>query len=282
MATGEYWGEEDECEQPADNAGASGGEFFGAQSPKAAHISLGLGLVAMAPLFLAYEYGLAVEPSLARSLSERALFRFFGLFPEWEMLLRQGTLAAAVVIGLVLCFRRGVVLIPGLARIFLEGLLGAVLFGPVLAFCVSLTGGFAGEVPVQSGDPSLAAAGRLIGGAAFEELLFRVALYGALFVTAKRVVTFFGVGENGARWSSEVICVVGSALAFAAFHLSAVAEFLGQGGGYAWDPGLFTWRTLAGVLLALIFRWRGPAVAAWSHGLFNLAVLLGAGPEVFL
>ena len=120
-----------------------------------------------------------------------------------------------------------------------------------------------------------------MGGAAFEELLFRVALYGALFVLARRLVSFFGAGELVARWSAEVLSVLGSALGFAAFHLSVVSSRIGPG-GYDWDPALFTWRALAGVLLAVIFRWRGPGVAAWSHGLFNLAVLLGAGPEVFL
>ena len=37
---------------------------------------------------------------------------------------------------------------------------------------------------------------------------------------------------------------------------------------------------LAGILLGLLFRWRGPGVAAWSHGLFNLALLLGIDPDV--
>ena len=36
------------------------------------------------------------------------------------------------------------------------------------------------------------------------------------------------------------------------------------------------------ILLGLLFRWRGVGVTAWTHGLFNLALLLGAGPDVFL
>ena len=36
------------------------------------------------------------------------------------------------------------------------------------------------------------------------------------------------------------------------------------------------------LLLALLFLWRGPGVAAWTHGLFNFALILGAGPEVLL
>ena len=41
------------------------------------------------------------------------------------------------------------------------------------------------------------------------------------------------------------------------------------------------WRLLAGILLAGLFRWRGLGVCAWAHGLFNLGLVLGAGPGVF-
>ena len=68
---------------------------------------------------------------------------------------------------------------------------------------------------------------------------------------------------------------------FAAFHLDVVTRLLGVG-GEDFDRGLFLWRLLAGLSLAALFRWRGLAVAAWAHGLFNGALLLGAGPGVFL
>jgi hypothetical protein len=280
MSTGEYWDEEDEWEE---EASPSQGRFADGEpnTERGSHSSLALGVVAMAPLFVAYEYGLAKDPELLRSLSERAIFRLLSFLPDLEAWLRRGLLGVAVFAGIVMCFRRSVVLVPSLWRILLEGALGAVLFGPILALCMRLMGGFTGDVGANAGPASLADAGRLLGGAAFEELLFRVALYGALFVLVRRVVGFFGASEPVSRWSAEVLAVLGSALGFAAFHLSVISNRIGPG-GYDWDPTLFTWRALAGVLLALIFRWRGPGVAAWSHGLFNLAVLLGAGPEVFL
>ena len=36
----------------------------------------------------------------------------------------------------------------------------------------------------------------------------------------------------------------------------------------------------AGILLGLVFRLRGPGVAAWAHGLFNVALLVGVDPDV--
>jgi len=36
---------------------------------------------------------------------------------------------------------------------------------------------------------------------------------------------------------------------------------------------------MAGMCLALLFRWRGLAACAWAHAFFNLALVLGAGPE---
>ena len=75
--------------------------------------------------------------------------------------------------------------------------------------------------------------------------------------------------------------MLGSATLFAAAHLAAYTAWLGPG-GEPYDASVFTWRLLAGILLGLVFRWRGPGVAAWTHGLFNLALLLGAGPDVFL
>ena len=70
-----------------------------------------------------------------------------------------------------------------------------------------------------------------------------------------------------------------TSLAFAAVHLEVLASHLGPG-GEPYDPYVFLWRLLAGILLALLFRWRGPGVAAWCHACFNVALLLGAGAEV--
>ena len=53
-------------------------------------------------------------------------------------------------------------------------------------------------------------------------------------------------------------------------------------GGEVFSAPVFTWRLAAGILLGLLFRWRGIGAAAWAHGIFNLALSIGAGPDVFL
>jgi hypothetical protein len=244
------------------------------------HSSLSLGLLAMAPLFLAYELGLAADPGLLRGQSEQALFRVLSLAPDAETWLRRGALAALVLVALVSCFRRRVALAPSLSRVVLEGLAGAVVLGPALALGTRLLGVELAVEPMRTA-PTLAEAGRVLGGAAFEELLFRVLVYGALYVLARRLLLLLRAPERLAGLAGDLFAVGGSALGFAAVHLESWTAWISTA-GEPYDAGVFTWRLLAGVLLALLFRWRGPGVAAWSHGLFNLALLIGADPEVFL
>ena len=281
MSAGEYWDDEEEWEE--DPAASEGGSSWSSAVGRAEGFgtSLALGLVAMAPLFVAYEFGLARDAELPRTLSERTLFRLFAVLPDWESGLRQLTLIVGVVGALVLCFRRRVALFPSLLRVFVEGGLGAIALGPALAYGMRFLGGFDSEIDAVVGDTSLPIAARVLGGAAFEELLFRVGIFSVCYLLARRVVLFFGAGDRAASWSAEVIAVLGSALGFASIHVASLSSWLGSG-GEVWDPAVFTWRALAGVFLAILFRWRGPGVAAWSHGLFNLAVLIGAGPEVLL
>lgn len=259
----------------------AGGEWLPARlAEEDHHRSLSLGLLAMAPLFLAYEAGLASDPALLRGQSEQALFRLYSLAPALETGLRQGTLALVVLLALASCFRRRLALGPSLTRVLLEGLLGAVALGPALALGMRLLGVEVSVEPMTAA-PSLAEAGRVLGGAAFEELAFRVLLYGAVYVLVRRLLLLVRVPERAAGVAADLTAIAGSALAFAAVHLAAYTAWIGPA-GEAYDPGVFTWRLLAGVLLALLFRWRGPGVAAWSHGLFNLALLIGADPEVLL
>ena len=129
--------------------------------------------------------------------------------------------------------------------------------------------------------PGLQRTALVFGGAAYEELVFRLGLYSAAFLLARRTASFFGLPLRGARLCAEGAAVLVSSLAFAAFHLEGALRWLGQG-GEPFDAGLFLWRALAGALLALLFRWRGFGVAGWAHGLFNVSLLLGAGPGVFL
>jgi membrane protease YdiL (CAAX protease family) len=118
-------------------------------------------------------------------------------------------------------------------------------------------------------------------GAAWEELVFRVGLQSALFVLGVQLVHFFTASPTVSRALAEAGSIVIASLCFAAAHLATVTHVLGAG-GERFDAAVFSWRFLAGVLLGLVFRWRGPGVAAWAHALFDLALFVGAGPDVFL
>ncbi|MBI5362786.1 MAG: CPBP family intramembrane metalloprotease [Planctomycetes bacterium] len=160
-----------------------------------------------------------------------------------------------------------------------------MLLGPVLLGLLSFAGGLDAlrgvHMPTAPDGPGLARAAVLAGGAAWEELVFRLGLQG-LFVLLLLPVFPWWFGLSGAaRWVAEGGAVLASALVFAAAHLAVFTSVFGPG-GESFHAGVFPWRVLAGILLALLFRFRGPGVAAWTHAFFNLALAIGAGPEVFL
>lgn len=93
-----------------------------------------------------------------------------------------------------------------------------------------------------------------------EELVFRAGLLAGLIF----VLGLPGVPVG--RLAGNLIALAVSSLVFAAVH------HIGPGG----DPltaVTFTYRTFAGVLFGLIYLYRGLAVAAWTHALYDVLVL---------
>lgn len=248
---------------------------------------LALGFLAMLPLFVIYELSVRAGDGRVHNSAERLCFEALRAFPELVPWARVGALACGTVVALVICFRRRVAIVPGCARIFLEGLFGAVLLGPLMALAMRVGRSAVGPIEVRPGlpedAPELHEAGFALGGAAYEELVFRVFLYGLCFLLVRRALRFLGPdgASHGVLLGADLGAIVLSSLAFAAFHLRAFSAWLAPG-GEEFQPIVFTWRLVAGILLALLFRWRGPGVAAWTHGLFNVAVVIGAGPEILL
>lgn len=246
--------------------------------------SLALGFLAMLPLILVYEVAVAREFHGPRSTAELTLFRLLEVFGSHADQVRWLLLTVAGAVAFGYCLKRHLGLGPPLLRVAVEGALGALAIGPVLIGLVLLLGDWV-PPPDLGVDPSRAPqavrAAFVIGAGAYEELLFRVGAYSLLYMAGGAVLKFLGLQGPVARWGAEVTGLLGSSLLFAASHLAAFTAWLGPG-GEAFDLSVFTWRLLAGILLGLLFRWRGVGVAAWTHGLFNLALLLGAGPDVFL
>jgi hypothetical protein len=242
-----------------------------------------LGFLAMLPLFAAYEAGVAASGG-ARNLAEVVVALPVETFVEPVTLARRLGLAVAAAVAAWTVFHAELGLAPRVFRTALEGLLAAVVLGPLLLVLLAFAGGLDAlrdvQMPLAPG-PDLGRAALLAGGAAWEELVFRMGLQSLFFVALRPLLAYWIASDTAARWGAEVGSVAASALVFAAAHLAVFTQVLGPG-GEPWHPGVFPWRVAAGILLSALFRWRGPGVAAWAHAFFNLALSIGAGPQVFL
>ncbi|HUR27754.1 MAG TPA: CPBP family glutamic-type intramembrane protease [Planctomycetota bacterium] len=239
--------------------------------------------LAMLPLFLCYELGVRAQGTGRRNAAEVLLGLWLEPVRPWADGIRWGLLAAFAIVALHLCRQRGIRVRDALARVWLEGLVAALTLGPLLVGMMALLSRWS-ERPAVAWDsaraaPSLASAAFLFGGAVYEELVFRVGLYGLLYWTFVRVARALGAVSDRGRWFAEAAALAGSALFFAAFHFRRSTQWLWNG-GMEFSGTLFLWLACAGLLLGLLYRWRGPGVAAWAHGLFNLGLLLGIDPDV--
>jgi len=236
---------------------------------------LGLGYLAALPLFGAYELGQTAAQT--RAPAERIVAHLLSLFEGRLQWLRVALLLGLALLAVLHAGRErdaaGRGLFRRTGRAVAEGWLAGFLLGPLLLF---LHGWLAAEplVVAPPAERSLAACLRLMGAAPWEELLFRVGAYGALFLAARRIILFLGLATPLASGLAELGALVGSAFLFAWFHLDSAQRLLANV-GEPYHGGLFLWRVTAGILLGALFRWRGFGVAAWAHGVFNLGVALG-------
>ncbi len=238
------------------------------------------------PLLAAYEW--ASEAATLRNTSELVLTRALAPLGGYEDMARVAILAVLGIVALVRLRLAGEVLGRTVLRTALEGVVAAILLGPVLVLLVGLVGDSVGEIalpparPIESADVgTLHRAALVFGASAWEEFFFRVGVYSLSYLVVLRVARFLGAPAQLSRGAAELIGLVGSSFFFAAAHLEGFVGLFGAG-GEPFHSGLFAWRAFAGVCLGVLFRWRGVGVAAWTHGVFNVALLLGAGPAVFL
>lgn len=275
------WDEDwDEEWEESDPSGATG-DFHADHERRS---GLAVGFLAMLPLLGAYEYAQHAGVG-SRNAAEMVLLRVLEPLDPGLAVARPIVLVACALVALVTCFRRRVALAPSLFRVAVEGVVLAVSLGPVLVIGTRLSGTEAHVLrrltSAREGIPELAGMAQVFGGSAYEELLFRVLGYALCFLVARTVFRAARVWVGVARWSAELLGAVGSSLLFAGFHLASWTGWLGLG-GEPFDMAAFTWRFLAGVAFAVTFRWRGPGVAAWGHGLFNAWLLMGADPATLL
>ena len=101
-----------------------------------------------------------------------------------------------------------------------------------------------------------------LGAGVYEELVFRVLLVGGVVGGLRLLRTPRSIAAPAGA--------VLAALAFSAFHyIGPYAD--------AWAIGSFTFRFLAGLAFSALFLVRGFGIAAWTHALYDIFLLLGRG-----
>jgi membrane protease YdiL (CAAX protease family) len=165
----------------------------------------------------------------------------------------------------------------GAALILIEGILWALLLGPVLSqltewlpltskplmILQESAAGASGAGSEASAWGSLAIAA---GAGLYEELLFRAVALGGLALLLQAV---FGrlAEEVSARRLAWFIALLLSSLAFALAHAI-------PGDPEALEAKVLAFRTLAGLSFGLLFIFRGLAVAAYAHAAYDALYLL--------
>ncbi len=248
-----------------------------------------LGFLAMLPLFFCYELAQNSPSIQARNLAEVLLGMSFEALGPSARYVRRALLVLAAGVAWWSLRARAVRLWPALARVWLEGSLGALVMGPLLIASARSAESWFGRADLSwdpgPSVPELAQAGLVAGGAAWEELVFRVGVYGAvaavlgrLFALAKAPSARARPLGRSAQLGAHLGAGVCSALAFTAFHLRSVRALFGSSGN-GLEPALAWWTFSAGLALAGLFFWRGVGVAAWTHALFNLTLWVGIDPD---
>ena len=276
----EEWGDDEDGVDWSDSWDEDGdGEISAREFSR----SVSFGVLAMLPLLVGYEWALeqaVAAESGARSIAEAILSTpLKPLGEEMASTVRRSGLGLLALWALIRSFSRAVAVVPRLVRTVAEGAVGAIVLGPVLAMTAEVAAPYVGTMMTGSGPavPQLQRAAFVMGGAAYEELVFRVLAVALAFIVLRQGAAWFGLGRRFSSLLGAFAATGVSALLFAIFHTEVATAWLGMG-GEPFDPALFTWRAASGVLLTIIVFWRGVGVGAWAHAFFNLALLIGVKP----
>lgn len=183
----------------------------------------------------------------------RQILDVFGLSTPYIL----GVLFAIGVIGAWLWYRRqhGSSVVNGgyLAGMLLESLLWA---GLLLVF---LNGADRLLMMITTSDPVLRGAFLAVGAGIYEEGVFRLVLVTGLATFFQRVMD----------WQQQIAWGIAIAVAAAVFSLF---HFIGDTGElFTWNS--FGYRSVAGIILGLLFTYRGFGITVYTHTIYNLLVL---------
>lgn len=216
-----------------------------------------VGLFTVLPLWLCYE---ALRLTLApheRNGAEAVVSEVLRLLPAPAVLGLRAAFGLTVLAAAWSILRRDLPWVRIALVTALEGAIYALILGPLAS---ALTASGLRLLSVGAGGRSLTAdlVGSL-GAGIFEETLFRLVLLSGLAVLFTRAATSFGLS----RWLGVAAAIAASAVAFALFH------HVGPGAPAPTAP-VFVFRTMAGVLLGVLFVARGIGVCVYAHALYDV------------
>jgi hypothetical protein len=155
---------------------------------------------------------------------------------------------------------------PVFAGMALESVLYALVFGTVIGMATAwltrpfgLAAGAGGAGGAMERLPLGESLVMAFGAGFYEELLFRVLLVGGLLFVFKSA----GFG----RTTGKVWAALLAAFLFSAFHY--VGPY-----AYPLELGSFVFRFLSGLALNALFITRGFGIAAWTHALYDVYVMV--------
>jgi len=212
------------------------------------------------PLGLLHLSGRGKADAGAYAVIERGL-ELLGPWAAW--LLALG-LAAGVYLAVLRIQARRIPWRGGALLLGVEGIVWGLVLGPVLSALTALVSAQLQPLAISFSE----AHGRLAlaaGAGLYEELLFRAGLMSALYVLIAAFLKTFFPREAADTFS------FGAALVLSAVGFSLAHAF---GDASALDAGPFLFRAVAGVVLGLLFSWRGLAVVAYAHASYDAHFLL--------
>ena len=225
--------------------------------------------VAVLPLFVFYQVGILLTGGVRNGVDfmSSLLFAIFGN----NMSAYLGFNAVVLVGFLVVVARlrsKGELHPRVMPMMILESAVYALLVGVAVNVLINVTGlNHLLMVPAAVGEaapPSLITKLVMSVGAGFyEELTFRLFLMGGLFFAMHKLA---GAGR---LWSAVLAVTVSSLIFSGVHHLGNIGE--------AFTMSAFVFRFFAGVVFAVIFQTRGFAVAAWTHALYDVYVMVVLG-----
>ena len=244
---------------PGRNAGADAAT----RQPKADFVTyltesrdIGVSVVLVLPLLLAYEIAVAVLQPTARNGAELFVARLLAqLDPLILTVLRRGTAVVLIAVALAWLLHHP----PRVARLrwlLAEAALLALLLGPLLGLLVGGLGLSLSAGPESASGPVWQPFLLSVGAGVWEELVFRLGLLGGLTILLVRVLSL-------PRPASFAIALIVSSLVFALYHHV----------GHHGEPvtaGRFAFRALAGTIIGLLFASRGLAVVVYMHVFYDV------------